>query len=66
LTRRGFRQFFAPMSHVRVPQAGQSIQEFSSLSIPHDGAVTFDQEERLDVVAGMVQRVQEVLTVLLQ
>ena len=49
---------------LRVPQTRQPVDVFASLNVLEDGAPALDHHQRVLVVLGMVQRVNEMLLVL--
>jgi pantothenate kinase-related protein Tda10 len=51
------------VANVDVPQSGQGIQIALAVGIDNLGAFAADDNERLRVVGGVIQRMDQVITV---
>src|SRR6202035_3069698 len=56
-------KFAAPMTDIDVPQARKTVDIFAALGIAQNRALPLDNDERLPVVIGVVQRMNEIAPV---
>ena len=63
LSRGGVRQLGATVTHVHVPEAREAVDVFVPADVLHGYAMPADADEGVDVVDGMVQRVDQVLPI---
>ena len=56
---RGVGQLLAPVADVDVPQAGQAVDVLAAVDVIADGTAPTRPDDRVEVVARMVQRVNE-------
>jgi hypothetical protein len=46
--------------HIHVPQAGQTVDVLAAVDVIGDGSPTASPDDRVGVIGGMVERVNEV------
>ena len=63
LRARRIRQLATAVADVDVPQPGQPVDVFAAFGIAQYCALPLDNDQRLSVVIGMVQRVNEIAPV---
>src|SRR5271170_5957656 len=59
----GVGQFAPPVTDIDVPQSRQAVDVFAAVRIAKRGALALDNDQRLPVVVGMVQRVNQIAPV---